>query len=143
MIRACGGLGLGISHIEVFIKLEFKPNNVAWAAGLFEGEGCWGTRMGSRRRYWYPYSVLKMTDQDVVERFKKIVGVGSIYALGIPKGGKKPQWKWRIGSFEHVQHIAALFWPWLGIRRKTKVKEILISYQKETEGRVRRKKVPY
>lgn len=115
---------------------------LAWAAGLFEGEGCFNVRLGSRRHLFYPQALLKMTDEDVVRKFHRIVGMGSVYFKGVPKGGLKPQWCWRIGTFEHVQALAVIFWAHLGFRRKAKIKAMLLAYQSDTQGRIRRRKIP-
>lgn len=102
---------------------------VAWAAGLFEGEGSFGLK-SSR----YPVASLGMTDEDVVRRFHDVVGVGQVY--GPFNHGRqaenptyKPHWQWQIQSFEGVQFLAGMFWPWLGFRRKEKVTEVLTTYR--------------
>lgn len=46
---------------------------IAWAAGLFEGEGCM-TRSGSQK-----VMRLVSTDEDTVRRFWEIVAVGKVY----------------------------------------------------------------
>ena len=52
---------------------------IAWAAGLFEGEGSIGFRGGSRG-YVYAYLNLQLrsTDQDVVYRFHQIISEGNV-----------------------------------------------------------------
>lgn len=95
---------------------------LAWAAGLFEGEGCFSTRhCGSDRSL---VARLKMTDEDVVRRFFEIVQVGNVTGP-YTKVGRKPVWIWQTGSFEGVQFTVAIFWKWLHARRRHRAKELL------------------
>lgn len=48
---------------------------IAWAAGLFEGEGSFDHSAGNAHR---PRATMSLTDQDVLERFMRAVGVGTI-----------------------------------------------------------------
>jgi hypothetical protein len=64
---------------------------VAWAAGLFEGEGCF---------YFNPNTgqmgaMVGSTDKDVLETFKRVVGFGMIYRRTLRKAHHKPQWYWQ------------------------------------------------
>lgn len=104
--------------------------NLAWAAGLFEGEGTISTRrIGKREHDRAIVASLRMTDEDVVKRFHSIVKVGNVNGPSIPKNPKwKPLWTWQTGSFEGSQAIAALLWAWLCTRRRATVKKILTEY---------------
>jgi hypothetical protein len=68
---------------------ERTTQHVAWAAGLFEGEGCWNAyvRKGGKVQMQVR---LEMTDKDVVERFAAIVGCGAIHLSQPGTGGHKP-----------------------------------------------------
>lgn len=92
---------------------------VIWAAGLFEGEGCLTLSNGRD-----PHAQLKMTDRDVVERFRVVMGFGSLHVHGPSGLGRKPQWQWDT-STQGTQALIAMFWPWLGERRRARAKEIL------------------
>lgn len=100
---------------------------VAWAAGLFEGEGCWNvyvhpggkTRMQAR---------LGMTDRDVVERFAAVVGCGSVYLNDCEanqRKGWKPLHTWAVYEAEKVREVIALLLPYMGARRTAKAREVL------------------
>ena len=102
--------------------------NVAWAAGLFEGEGCirWvQNRPGSRRLYVRLH--VNMTDRDVLERFRAIVGGGIIfgpYASAKPSGEPaKDVWKWSATRSQDVARILSLFMPYFGERRFAKAEK--------------------
>ena len=98
--------------------------NLAWAAGLFEGEGSFSlNRTGDNLRC---QAAVAMTDEDTVVRFRDILGVGKVYGpYGPYAGSKKVFWRWHVYSAEHVQAVAAMLWPWLGDRRRTRATEVL------------------
>lgn len=114
--------------------------DIAWAAGLFEGEGCWrlsasrkdGRISGGRR---YVYAQLASTDEDVVQRFRAIVGVGSIYFRKAQRSGHKNLWTWMISDRDGFEHVAELFRPWLGERRLERLNEVLAAGHKVHECR--------
>jgi hypothetical protein len=106
--------------------MTFTPLDVAWAAGLFEGEGSfvfYATKTSKRRIT----ASLTTTDEDVIRKFCSVVGLGVIYG---PRciGTNKPFWQWTTTTFEDTQAIVALFWRWLGARRKEKAKEVIHQY---------------
>ncbi len=92
-----------------------EKEEIAWAAGLFEGEGC----ITSGR----PGSIgleCTNTDLDVLQRFLAAVKVGKIYGPSRCKGYKdyyKDMYRWRLSKKEHVQYVWDLFAPFLGARR--------------------------
>ena len=62
-----------------------KPEELAWAAGLFDGEGSIGLyyqkageQSGKVRMRWTCYLIVCMLDGDCVKRFYEIVGEGSV-----------------------------------------------------------------
>ena len=94
---------------------------VAWAAGLFEGEGCIHldcTKTGS-----YTRLTLVTTDRDVAERFARIVGVGHIYGKKPKLPTHKPQWQWRVAARGDVLRVKRLLLPHLGLRRTERWRE--------------------
>lgn len=94
--------------------------DLAWAGGLFEGEGSVFT-VGKQ----CAGISLTMTDEDVVRKFSRVIGFGVIRPRKHKPNHKKP-WEWRTTSFEHVQATIAMLWCFLGQRRKQKAKEILL-----------------
>lgn len=94
---------------------------IAWAAGLFEGEGCWHLQRGR-----HAGASLTTTDPDVLARFATAVGIGTIRPhIWRRLEHHKPQYRWHAYGFEKVQAIAAMFWPWLGERRRGRASEVL------------------
>lgn len=91
-----------------------SDSETAWAAGLFEGEGC--VTSGTCRT---PEARLTMTDEDRVIAFRDVVGFGTLAV--VPPPAKHPNWKtalkWRAGGAADVTALYEMFKPWLGPRR--------------------------
>lgn len=103
--------------------------DTAWAAGLFEGEGCiFGYPAGHPQGRGVRLH-LRSTDLDVLERFRKVVGVGYIHKAKKYKPHHKDCWVWATGSFEEGQHVIAMLWRWLGERRQSKAHDVLTGYR--------------
>jgi hypothetical protein len=95
-----------------------SAEEIAWAAGLFEGEGSI-TRFGRRGGSFDLRLGLNMTDEDVVIRFDAIVDRGKVYGPYVPvsRGApRKPIWNWvALGDAGH--DVIDLIGPWLSARR--------------------------
>lgn len=118
------------------ISANWSRENLAWAAGLFEGEGC---IFVSKKKGITLY--LSMTDEDVVRKIHSTMGVGKVngpykqVAGTSRKESYKPAWTWSVGRAEMVQAVLAAFWCFLGERRKRKAKEaILLGATKRPKG---------
>ena len=95
---------------------------LAWAAGLFEGEGC---IFVSKKHRNVSISV-KMTDEDSVRRFHSYIGLGKVTGPVPRKNPRwKPYWVWAVYNFEYVQAALALLWDGLGQRRQDKAIETI------------------
>ena len=127
-----------MTFTEIRTPNIYSRENLAWAAGLFEGEGCFTLTYGKNLQ-----ATLKMTDKDVVERFQSVIGFGTIKRQEGERVGYKPQYKWCVGSFEKVQALAAMLWPWLHTRRRTKIVEVItmaLAYDVDKRDRTRNRK---
>jgi hypothetical protein len=98
--------------------------DIAWAAGLFEGEGCFSHNKIA------PSCVLASVDEDVIRRFAAIVGIGSLRLDARSARGKRGQdiWYWATAGYPSVQYVTALFWPWLHSRRRARISDLLREY---------------
>jgi len=106
---------------------EFRTE-MAWAAGLFEGEGSLGAYRSGRNgsgKSVVAQASLGMTDRDSVERFHRVVGIGSVYVHRPGTDSVKPVFTWHANSFESVQAVVAMLWFGLGTRRRAKAREVL------------------
>ncbi len=95
--------------------------DIAWAAGLFEGEGSCMIR-GKKRQ---PVLALSMTDEDVVRRFHTIVERGTVNTYRAYQPNRKRQWHWQVASKDDVLYVLALFWDYLGERRREVACEVI------------------
>ena len=95
---------------------------IAWCAGLFEGEGNIGSehKPGPRHKggRFEPRLGIRMTDEDCLLAFQAIMGG----RLGGPhsnpnRPNEKPYWAWRVTSWDDFKRIGDLMRPWLKSRR--------------------------
>lgn len=92
----------------------------AWAAGIFEGEGCISYAPArSCRRF-----TINMTDLDVLESFAFVVGAGSIVERKVA-GHRKRCWGWSVGNWPDVERIGKRLLPYLRSRRRQKMATLL------------------
>lgn len=92
-----------------------SSEQVAWAAGLFEGEGSiTHTRTDLQL-------TLVNTDLEIVQRFDAIVARGKIYGpyvRGYTDGcRRKPRWLW-VAKGDAAHDVLDLLGPWLSARRR-------------------------
>jgi len=88
----------------------------AWAAGLFEGEGCITAERRSGNRKMRLVLSVSSTDHDVLERFHAVVAAGKIFGP-YQRGHLKPHWIWHCSQLPDVERICDLLRPFLGQRR--------------------------
>jgi hypothetical protein len=102
---------------------------LAWAGGLFEGEGCitvYRQRPPNiRNRSPRGHLLVQMKDEEIVRRFHRSVSLGTVRGPYTRHDGKPDLWVWRAGSFEEFQAVLAMLWPWLGSRRRARGREVL------------------
>jgi hypothetical protein len=112
---------------------EHSDLEIAWAAGIIEGEGCFsynGRSQYGDRRYQYPRIEVRMTDPDVIARLQRIFG-GNVRACNnhIARPEQKQQFTWDITNMADFDRVAALIRPWLGARRRARLDEIASGYR--------------
>lgn len=104
-----------------------KREGIAWAAGIFEGEGCF-TFSAPGRRLPSPFVRVQMTDKDVIEKFASVVERGTVLGPYFYEGENyrmtKPQWSWSLNGYDGFVYIRKLFWPYLCERRRQRALEI-------------------
>lgn len=115
------------------VSMTRTREDIAWAAGLFEGEGCFYTQQNHRRHRIVTNRDLRafcagmvMTDEDTVRRFATIMGFGHCRTTRPKNPTHKQLYEWRTGSFEGFQATVAMLWPWLCQRRRARAKELML-----------------
>lgn len=99
------------------------PEQIAWCAGLFEGEGCFST--SGYDPYIYFLMTMKMTDEDVIRKFHEIVTVGKVRRHHPPSNkDRQVQWHWYVGSAA-AENLGWMLLPHLGNRRRARFIEVL------------------
>lgn len=97
-----------------------RTTNIAWCAGLFEGEGTiiyGSTHLGPLR------IKISSTDCDVLTLMRERSGVGGVSGPYDPNGfGKKPFWLWAANGHQAVALLGEML-PWLGDRRSARILE--------------------
>jgi hypothetical protein len=96
---------------------------IAWLAGIIEGEGCITIRYRP-----HPEIVVKvkMTDEDVISNLQKVSGIGKLGKPHTPKNPKwSPTWTWTVSAIADCWTILWLIRPWMGRRRLARIQEAL------------------
>jgi hypothetical protein len=106
---------------------------LAWAAGLFEGEGSIYAEPKNGRHYLR--FCLSTTDKDVIDRFAAVMECGKVY--GPYAGTNKQRYDWRTKNHGDAVRAATLLWPWLGERREKQLQSAMaaIRTQRNVEPR--------
>lgn len=99
------------------------PDWEAWAAGLFEGEGCVSIKRTPYGRVNVRVSI-GSTDRDVLEKFARVFG-GRVLGPYEKKPGRKPLYYWGVGGYASLKRIFAAFEPYLGDRRRARFLEVM------------------
>jgi hypothetical protein len=98
--------------------------DIAWAAGLFEGEGCLFVHQRADTGQVMVGATLTSTDGDVVRRFAEVLSEGKVRGpIHDGRGNRKPVYHWRVQGRAVAGVIDALL-PWLGSRRTAKALEV-------------------
>lgn len=92
------------------MQTDRSPLDVAWAAGLFEGEGCITPRGRTSGEL-----ILGTTDLDVVERFREVVGLGGISTE--PRPPYKTLFRWSVTNAADCTTVLNALLPFFGERR--------------------------
>lgn len=119
------------------LRATSHSEELAWAAGLYDGEGtcgCYGRPDGRKRRgsYWHiRISVAQHYDPEVLHRFVAAVGVGKVYG---PYDGRKYSVQ-VVG--ENAETIIERLWPYLSGPKRRQIeaaREKFLSRPASTKG---------
>lgn len=113
------------------MSIERDPVMVAWAAGLYEGEGTARAKEHSHRPGQYTgYARIKMTDIEPIQKFHEVMGFGNFN--GPYEGTNKPFWEWSANGWEALNSLLELFRPFLSPRR---IEQLEFALQKRPPAR--------
>ena len=120
-----------------------SENNIAYIAGLFDGEGSLQCKKGWEKKKkhtgegyrqtnaWRISMEIAMTDELVIRWVHEILKVGSVIrrnVKGLNKAGKKykTQWRWRC-SYREAYYVCCLIYPYAHVKLD-KVQQIIDHY---------------
>jgi hypothetical protein len=99
--------------------------DIAWLAGLVEGEG--NISVNGRS-----FTIrIKMTDHDVILRASNLLG-GKVYPSPVPKN-RRPQWLTQVKGATAAGWAMTLY-PWLGVRRRQQVRDAVAHWRRQGNG---------
>lgn len=104
---------------------------LAWAAGLIEGEGCFSSSNS------YVRIKVQMADRDVVERLAELFEASVCGPYSQKRPGKehyKDQWSTTIIGKRAVGWCLTIY-PFMGIRRRAKIQEVITNWLAMPRGR--------
>ena len=112
--------------------LNLKETDIAWIAGLLEGEGYFGIDNRSKDRYELsktppsPFIKISMVDEDIIQRLSKLLDK-SYFSPSRKTVTGKQVYTLHIGEKEKVLFILQKILPYMGMRRGERITES-ISY---------------
>lgn len=108
--------------------------HIAWAAGLFEGEGCILILDRSSDDHHQIATVrlaITMTDKDILERFCEVAECGKVGPeRRYGREHHKPAYVWQISNRADAERLLLAFLPWFGERRSARAHEALAEIAK-------------
>lgn len=117
---------------------------LAWAAGIIDGEGSFSRiktnwRNGVDRHWVTPRVGVSQSSTtgppEMVVRLQELFG-GKIYGPYGPRGlSTMPRWEWRVAGFEQVQAIGAMLWEWLGETKREQFADVLAQAKEARQWR--------
>lgn len=107
------------------LRPPMKATDVAWLAGLLEGEGYFAP---PTRGMWSPQIRILMTDRDVIERVAEFLG-GANIRIRRARGRRREAY----GVMLHGrQAIGVMFtvYPFMGARRQERIREAVAEWKR-------------
>ena len=115
-----------------------RDTDIAYVAGLFDGEACFTIKQRMKKRGKYPaYNTwdirieVNMTEQSIIRWVHEFLGVGTFSKKPPGKGqlGKKMQYRWRCG-FRDAYYVCCLLFPYAHVKLP-KIQQIIAHYSKK------------
>lgn len=100
---------------------------IAWVAGIVEGEGCITLVKRQTKRPDAPRNTgrltVKMNDEDIIRRLHSLTGVGTVCRES------RGQFAWQVQKRADVPPILRTLLPWMGARRTARINEVLAAHE--------------
>jgi hypothetical protein len=98
------------------IRAASQSEELAWAAGFWDGEGscgCYGKNDGRKRRASDTYlrASVNQNEREPLDRFLAVVGMGKIYGPYQRHEGN-PYWSYQLAG-KSAELLLGRLWPWL------------------------------
>lgn len=102
---------------------------LAWAAGFFDGEGCITLSHRGSRYMGLSLSIgqklvgpeLIWGESESLVKFQEAVQIGNIGKIYPDyRNGSSLYCQYRVSGYEQIQAIVAMLWPWLGEIKRNK-----------------------
>ncbi len=112
--------------------MEINKVNFAWAAGLFDGEGCTTISNRTRKNKIKVNTsgtirlIIGMTEIEPLERFKNIFKLGRIRINNKATEKRKLCYRFEVCKFEDVQAILCCLWGYLSKFKQEQAKKCLL-----------------
>lgn len=115
---------------KIIGPLVIEPVALAWATGLFEGEGCINLHWRKSRLGTVDYAnlrlTIRMTDEEPIRAFRHIMQIGRVREMFPPSWrakSRKCMWEWAVESRQARAALRAMY-PLLSPRRQRKADEV-------------------
>jgi hypothetical protein len=114
--------------------LNLTETEVAWIAGILEGEGYFGMDNRSKDRYEVskippaPFIKVSMVDEDIIQRLSKLLDK-SYFSPSRKTVKGKQVYTLHIGEKEKVLFILQKILPYMGVRRAERITECISHLQ--------------
>lgn len=114
--------------------LNLSETEIAWIAGILEGEGYFGIDNRSKDRYETskippaPFIKISMVDEDIIQRLSKLLDK-SYFSPSRKTVTGKQVYTLHIGEKEKVLFILQKILPYMGVRRGERITECISHLQ--------------
>jgi hypothetical protein len=106
---------------------NWTRENLAWVAGVLEGEGSFLLRQGRR-----PEVRAAMTDEDIIRRLHEVTGVGGAYGPFKKTFNGKPvkdSWVFSVQNQGEAYALMVALYPWMGQRRREQIRKAIVGWR--------------
>ena len=111
--------------------MSTRREDLAWAAGFFDGEGCIYFKVLDNR-----YKTLQMSlsisqnafKGEPLDKWYRIFKVGGFSDSNMGRGNENPISTWRTAKFEHIQYIISSIWFMLGEVKRNQYTRMMKTY---------------